>query len=541
MTLRPRVTGLAIAALVLVGLGVFGALGFKAGPALSEVEGASPSSTNVFGLISTDTTWTAANSPYIVTSSVLVQQGVTLTIEPGVEVKFNTGLALQVNGELIARGSGDAQVVFTSNAASPASGDWGFILFTDSSVDAVYDATGDYVSGSILEHCTIEFAGSGVDYALRILWSGPLINHCTIKDNAGSGIKVEEGVLKIMNSTIAGNTAAGGGAIYIFSSIVDLSDNIITGNTALYGGGIEITHNRGSTVTLSGNTITRNKASVDGGAIYIGCCVVGVTLSDNTIIGNISPTSTVRWGSSGSALNNNFFENDAPYLVYNARGNNYADAKMRYNWWGTTDTTDIAESIYDWFDDNTKAIVDYIPFLTQPNTGAPVSPPLGLAATGDADALTIALSWNANPESDVVGYKVHYDTGDSSFPYLGTGAASGDSPVDVGNVTSVTLSGLTPWVTYYIAITAYDSDGNESWYSEEVAVVLQPGVDTTPPYTTGDNPARGATGVPVDTNIVVHVRDDASGVNQSTIVLTVEGVDVTSQSVITGGTGDYTG
>ena len=232
--------------------------------------------------------------------------------------------------------------------------------------------------------------------------------------------------------------------------------------------------------------------------------------------------------------------NSTTYWIYNNHREESDTVNAESNWWGTTNTGGIDALIYDWNDDATKGRVDYTPFLTQPNTGAPVSPPLGMVATGDASTLSIDLSWNANPESDVIGYRVYYKTGDSGFPYLGTGAASGDSPIDVGNATSFTLSGLAPWVTYYIAVTAYDSTGDESWYSEEMAVVLQPGVDITPPYTTGDDPARGAMGVPVDTNIVVHVRDDGAGVDQASIVLTVEGVDVTGQSLITGGTGDYT-
>jgi hypothetical protein len=51
--------------------------------------------------------------------------------------------------------------------------------------------------------------------------------------------------------------------------------------------------------------------------------------------------------------------------------------------------------------------------------------------------------------------------------------------------------------------------------------------DTTPPYTTGHNPAKDVTDVPRDTNIVVHVKDDGTGVDQSTIVMTVEGGVVT--------------
>ena len=52
------------------------------------------------GTITTDTTWTLTGSPYIVTGSITVQgadgaDGVTtLTIEPGVEVRFNAGFYL---------------------------------------------------------------------------------------------------------------------------------------------------------------------------------------------------------------------------------------------------------------------------------------------------------------------------------------------------------------------------------------------------------------------------------------------------------------
>ncbi|MEZ4833992.1 MAG: hypothetical protein R2873_18755 [Caldilineaceae bacterium] len=63
--------------------------------------------TNVSGPITTNTTWTLANSPYIVTDDVTVEAGVTLTIQPGVVVKFDSGTdELWVNGTLIADASG---------------------------------------------------------------------------------------------------------------------------------------------------------------------------------------------------------------------------------------------------------------------------------------------------------------------------------------------------------------------------------------------------------------------------------------------------
>ncbi len=65
-----------------------------------------------------------------------------------------------------------------------------------------------------------------------------------------------------------------------------------------------------------------------------------------------------------------------------------------------------------------------------------------------------------------------------------------------------------------------------------------PPVDNTPPYTSGHNPADGATGIARDTNIVVHVRDDGAGVDQDLIVMHVEGLMVTP--TITGTPSDYT-
>ncbi len=62
--------------------------------------------------------------------------------------------------------------------------------------------------------------------------------------------------------------------------------------------------------------------------------------------------------------------------------------------------------------------------------------------------------------------------------------------------------------------------------------------DTTPPYTDGHNPAKDATGIDFDTTIVVHVKDAGDGVDNTTIVMTVEGTTVTPS--ITGTPADYT-
>jgi hypothetical protein len=77
----------------------------------------------------------------------------------------------------------------------------------------------------------------------------------------------------------------------------------------------------------------------------------------------------------------------------------------------------------------------------------------------------VTLAWNPNSESDLAGYKIHY--GNSSGNY--------SSNVDVGNLTSYTISDLVDGNVYYFTATAYDFSGNESAYSEEAIY------DTTPP------------------------------------------------------------
>jgi len=74
----------------------------------------------------------------------------------------------------------------------------------------------------------------------------------------------------------------------------------------------------------------------------------------------------------------------------------------------------------------------------------------------------VIISWNKNSESDLSGYKIF--RGEESGTYY-------DS-VDIGNNTQFHWNNLTPNVTYYFAVTAYDKSGNESPFSDEVILFI---------------------------------------------------------------------
>ncbi len=78
--------------------------------------------TDVSGIIAANTTWNLAGSPYVVIGEITVNNGVTLTVNPNVIVKFNSGQRMTVLGTLTAN-----TATFTSNQAVPAPNDWLYI------------------------------------------------------------------------------------------------------------------------------------------------------------------------------------------------------------------------------------------------------------------------------------------------------------------------------------------------------------------------------------------------------------------------------
>jgi len=90
------------------------------------------------------------------------------------------------------------------------------------------------------------------------------------------------------------------------------------------------------------------------------------------------------------------------------------------------------------------------------------------------------LNWTASTDTNVVGYKVYY--GVETRVYTNS--------IDEGDVTNATVCGLITGTTYYFAVTAYDSFGLESDYSNEIVYTV-PATNGTATVTL-TSPASGA-------------------------------------------------
>jgi hypothetical protein len=139
---------------------------------------------------------------------------------------------------------------------------------------------------------------------------------------------------------------------------------------------------------------------------------------------------------------------------------------------------------------------------------------------------TATVSWNANTETDLAGYKIYY----------GTSARSGACPTggypnvqSVGKVTSYTFSNLTDGATYYFSVTALDTSNNESTCSSEVSKVIPSATNYAPIGNFDGADAIHATGWAFDQNagtspINVHIYID--GVPTANIVANLSRTDI---------------
>jgi hypothetical protein len=111
--------------------------------------------TAVTGTLAGGATWSAAGGPYLMTGSVIVPAGATLTIEPGTIIYGNAGASIIVRGRIDAEGTEADPILLR---AADCAGRWGGIA-----IDGTGTAAGDPTQ--LLRYCDFEYGDTPSGFA----------------------------------------------------------------------------------------------------------------------------------------------------------------------------------------------------------------------------------------------------------------------------------------------------------------------------------------------------------------------------------------
>jgi parallel beta-helix repeat protein len=211
----------------------------------------------------------------------------TLTIKPGAELLFCGSYNITVGtssgdpGAMVAEGTSDSTILFSSNHTDPGAGDWQYILF---------DSTAD--SSSLLDYCILEYGGASSGMA-KFNNASPTIRNTIIRDSKTMGIYAQGSAPSLSGNRIVN---CGTHGIYLVSAnSPDISNCFFSenGNYDIYGdstvGGILT----GSTLNNGFYIASGNNDEISGNIIYynneypvrIGADSVGELVNDNTFFG----------------------------------------------------------------------------------------------------------------------------------------------------------------------------------------------------------------------------------------------------------------
>ena len=142
------------------------------------VDPVDPTDLTIGGSLTEDLTL-ATGTEYLLTSALIVPEGRTLTINPGVVVKATSGadvyVAVMQGGSIVAEGTASSPIVFTSNTSTPNAGDWGgLIVLGKAPINSVTggDATSTSEIGGLAYGGSIADDNSGVIKYVRVEYSG---------------------------------------------------------------------------------------------------------------------------------------------------------------------------------------------------------------------------------------------------------------------------------------------------------------------------------------------------------------------------------
>lgn len=178
-------------------------------------------------------TLSRANSPYLVKDDITIESNDTLRIEPGVEIYFDDGKKLIVNGTLIAIGTRYRRIIFTAY-----NNYWEGIKFLNA-------FNNSQINFSIIEKILYEKQDGAVQ----------------------SGISLINSTADFKNNYIINNKSRLGGAIGLRNSQLIVYNTIFRNNSSQYQGGTIYSVN--SSVKMINCVLYKNSSQSDGAGIYI--------------------------------------------------------------------------------------------------------------------------------------------------------------------------------------------------------------------------------------------------------------------------------
>jgi hypothetical protein len=156
--------------------------------------------------ITSNTVWLESKKYYI-NSAVDVENGATLTIEPGTVITFGPYGSLDIgyigNATLIANGTAAKPITFTSSAANPTPGAWDYVYFGAHTLQ-----------NTSLSYCIFEYGGKNAYYGVLTVADCKIsVNNCTFRNNSGdqtllvSGGDEIDGFAAFANNTFSNNAS----------------------------------------------------------------------------------------------------------------------------------------------------------------------------------------------------------------------------------------------------------------------------------------------------------------------------------------------
>ena len=137
-----------------------------------------PNNSDIGGSLTNDLTL-ETGTEYRLTSALIVPEGRTLTINPGVVIRAITGadvyVAVMQGGKIMAEGTSTSPIVFTSDSSTPNPGDWGgLIVLGKAPINSVTggNATSTSEIGGLPYGGSSENDNSGIIKYVRIEYSG---------------------------------------------------------------------------------------------------------------------------------------------------------------------------------------------------------------------------------------------------------------------------------------------------------------------------------------------------------------------------------